>query len=162
MAAYCIRLSLVQARYLPVCRWLTQHRPELIASSVFIDPVCFSLHVPGVSRSFLYNRFVPHLRARDHYHQHFSWSRTLLWPSDLTAPTTIVLSEHDQFVPVKAVHDSFEADTRSGVDRPQVLTMPVGHGHFLTNAAMATRVVDAVRVTQDRARQLPLVLDTRV
>ena len=86
-----------------------------------------------------------------YFHHHFSWSHTLLWPSDLATPSVIVLSDEDQFVPVKVVRDSFEANRASLDDRPapQVLRFPVGHGHFLLDRDVGDAVLSAVRDMQD-------------
>lgn len=111
-----------------VLTWLCRLRPRLVASSVFIDPICFLLHHASVSRGFLYSRYVPpptSERARlekqvenyfitseagmlHHLHKHFHWFANNLFADELTAPAAVILAEDDQFVPVGHVRASLE------------------------------------------------------
>ena len=115
--------------------WLTRRRPKLVASSVFIDPICFLLHHAAVSRSFLYSRsaappqdgaghgggaaaltqqvenffITSEACTVNYFHKHFHWFANVLFSDELAAPTAVILAEGDQFIAVERVRASLEA-----------------------------------------------------
>lgn len=113
-----------------VLSWMVQCHPDRVASCVFMDPICFQIHLKQLLFNF-------HMKRVDKRHQrtlddwvspfslgaiinlagsemhtnnamlrHFWWSSNALWPADLEKskiPATILLSAKDDIVPTKEV-----------------------------------------------------------
>eukprot|EP00586_Coscinodiscus_wailesii_P020846 CAMPEP_0172518864 /NCGR_PEP_ID=MMETSP1066-20121228/291070_1 /TAXON_ID=671091 /ORGANISM="Coscinodiscus wailesii, Strain CCMP2513" /LENGTH=769 /DNA_ID=CAMNT_0013301331 /DNA_START=106 /DNA_END=2416 /DNA_ORIENTATION=- len=108
-----------------VLSWMAQSRPDRVANMVFLDPICFQLHLCDTLFNF-------HMLRADRKHQsgkalenpfsvdalrnlagtemhtnnamlrHFSWATNALWPQDLERngiSAAVMLSEKDEIVP---------------------------------------------------------------
>lgn len=113
-----------------ILSWMVQTHPDRVASCVFMDPICFQLHMQRLLFNF-------HMKRVDERHQkslndwvapfslgaitnlagsemhtnnamlrQFWWASNALWPSDLEKgkiPATVLLSANDAIVPTKEV-----------------------------------------------------------
>ena len=112
---------------------VAQQRPELIACTLLVDPICFLLYRHHVLYNFLYRTPTPlrkslrqvlhagyFFRLALHYilkleptiqscfRREFWWGRHWLHPAELRAwPSKVVLSGRDAIVPAQLVHSCF-------------------------------------------------------
>jgi len=139
--------------------WVARLRPSLLASAVFIDPICFLLHHSKVARSFLYSQpegiesSVEHyfvkseLSIVSYFHRHFYWYMNNLWVNDLSCPTKVVLSKDDSIVPVHAVRTYLH---RTKVD---VLELEKArHGEFIMSDSARRKVIREISLAQHAGR----------
>ena len=148
--------------------WVAQLRPSLMASSVFIDPICFLLHQPKIASQFLYDAPKDTLSAVENYfiksehsivsyfHRHFFWEDIVLWRDDLAhSPASVVLSSEDALVPVDKVVRYLRR--RPGMRGRLDVTVLDGarHGGFLMQRDHRSDTLAIVRTSQRRgARHL--------
>jgi len=130
--------------------WLVRKAPDLVGSTLFIDPVCFLLFLPDVGSNFLYRkpttliaRLISALASRELYtanalHRHFWWYCNVLWADDVPSdcPALVVLSSADCIVPA--------AKVRSYLDEsPNISTMwlpGMNHGQVLVRPDLQNKV----------------------
>ena len=115
-----------------ILSWMAQAKPERVANTVFMDPICFQLHLKDILFKFHFKR--ADLAAQEHEKEstnplslqgvsnlagselhtnmamfrHFPWATIELWPSDLeknSINTKILLSEFDEIVPSREVEE---------------------------------------------------------
>jgi len=113
-----------------ILSWMVQEKPERVANAVFMDPICFQLHLKDILFKFHFRRAdlaaqactqevvnplslqgVSNLAGTELHtnmamFRHFPWATIELWPSDLeknSICTKILVSEHDEIVPSKEV-----------------------------------------------------------
>jgi len=140
--------------------WVARLRPELLASAVFLDPICFLLHHSKVCANFLYAKPADDQADLEHYfikselsivsyfHRHFYWYANNLWVQDLPCPTSVVLSENDNIVPVTAI-DSY-------LRRRSVSVLKLDsarHGEFIMDKEARGKVLDCVAAAQHAGRR---------
>jgi hypothetical protein len=82
-------------------------KPDIIDGVLLIDPVCFQLWVPTLTRNFCYRTPVTPMQiiqnyhiSRDigisyYFHRHFWWHECMLLSNKLPENSTIFVSEHD-------------------------------------------------------------------
>ncbi|KAJ9084340.1 hypothetical protein DSO57_1025626 [Entomophthora muscae] len=87
--------------------WIIRNRPSLVAKLSLVDPVCFRLWDATLAHNFLYAKpisfmhdlirnfvtkeyLITHSVSREVY-----WSQMVLFPSDITVPTTVIISTKD-------------------------------------------------------------------
>lgn len=121
-----------------VLSWMVQAFPQRVANCVFLDPICFMLHVKEVLFNFHYSRVDKctqegkswnnpfdlgsiinlagsEMHTNNAMLRHFWWSSNEIWPQDLERnkiPAKILLSEHDDIVPsekIKKLVDRYNA-----------------------------------------------------
>ncbi|KAI8881873.1 alpha/beta-hydrolase [Backusella circina FSU 941] len=109
--------------------WLMNIRPELVAGTVMIDPICFLLHYHHVAFNFVHRvpinllEYVMHygvareLYISNYLSRHFQWYEGIYFASDAPTSTpstaikepmknaTVFLSELDRIVGSQHVHD---------------------------------------------------------
>lgn len=117
-----------------VMSWLVQDAPEKIGGCVFLDPICFQLHLKTILFNFHLQRVDEKIQSNKKWDnpfsigslinlagtemhtnyamlRQFSWATNSLWPEDLTKNSIhskIILSGRDEIVPVKEVEALFE------------------------------------------------------
>jgi len=115
-----------------ILSWMVQSHPDRVANCVFIDPVCFQLHLRNILYNFHYARVdesqkgkqwespfslesLINLAGTEMYTnnamlRHFWWATNALWPSDLeknNIPASILVSENDEIVPSAEIKNLF-------------------------------------------------------
>jgi len=114
--------------------WMVQSKPERVANCVFVDPVCFQLHLKDILFNFHFNRVDQRLSPMEKWSnpfevgslinlagtemhtnnamlRQFSWATNALWPQDLVnnnINAAILLSDKDEIVPTAPIADLVE------------------------------------------------------
>ena len=95
--------------------WLSyvcKYCPGAVASLLFLDPICFCLHLPRLTKSFVYHRADPggiaffvrtDLIVNWTIQRAFPWVWITLFLDQVHVPCTIFLSEKDALVPAEHV-----------------------------------------------------------
>lgn len=140
--------------------WMVQSNPERVAGCVFLDPICFNLHLKDILFNFHMQRVDERVQAGKEWNnplamgslidlagtemhtntatlRQFSWASNSLWPEDLKKndiPATIILTENDAIVPTAAVEElfsDFNSKNRKTDQSPLVNTFKgVDHGEM--------------------------------
>lgn len=116
-----------------ILSWMVQSHPDRVANCVFLDPICFQLHLRNILFNFHFQRvdesiqkgkrwenpfsagsFINMAGTEMHTNnamlRHFWWATNALWPADLEAksiPTSVMVSEHDEIVPSAEIQQLF-------------------------------------------------------
>jgi hypothetical protein len=100
--------------------YMCKYSPDSIAALQFLDPIVFCLHMPCLTKSFVYHRSDPgsssYMIRTDviinwTIQRSFPWSRIVLFTEDIPAniPCAIYISENDVLIPVDAVKGYFKS-----------------------------------------------------
>lgn len=88
--------------------YMCKYAEHAVASLMFIDPICFCLHAPRLTKSFVYARPDPgtisYIVRTDvivnwTIQRSFPWAWIILFTEQIRVPTTVFLSEKDALVP---------------------------------------------------------------
>lgn len=128
--------------------YLCKYAPHVVASVLFLDPICFCLHVPRLTKSFVYSRPDPgtisYMVRTDvivNYtiQRSFPWAWVILFTEQIDVPVSIFLSEKDALVPAEKVEEylrtknvpvqNFEGVTEDHFRHPINCTVFRGDGH---------------------------------
>ena len=95
--------------------YMCKYASDALASVMFLDPICFCLHHPCLTKSFVYHRADPgsvsYMVKTDviinwTIQRSFPWARIILFFEDIPKiPCSIYLSELDVLIPVKTVEN---------------------------------------------------------
>ncbi len=94
--------------------YMTKLAPEAVSALLFLDPICFCLHYPRLTKSFVYTRpdigTISYILRTDAIVRHtiqrqFPWPRIILFADQIHVPCHIVLSYKDQLVPSAKVSE---------------------------------------------------------
>jgi hypothetical protein len=122
-----------------------KYAPSTVASCALIEPVCFHLHLPDVSRGFLFKEtqdpILDILRTDPaisfSLRKRFWWQEAVLWVEDLRGrKCDVFLSSKDDIVPSASVVD-YLRDTEVGVHD----LGERGHGTWQYDAEVAADVI---------------------
>ena len=89
--------------------YLCKYAPHIVHSLVFLDPICFCLHVPKLTKSFVYMKndmgTIAYIVRTDvmvnwTIQRAFPWAWIALFVEQISVPCSIFLSEIDALVPV--------------------------------------------------------------
>jgi len=92
--------------------YICKYASHAVASVMFLDPVCFCLHAPRLTKSFVYMRADPgtisyfvrtDLIINWTIQRSFPWVWIILFTEQITVPCSIFLSEKDALVPSEMV-----------------------------------------------------------
>lgn len=146
---------------------------SIVHSLVFIDPICFCLHIPFLTKQFVYHRPDPGAVSvcirtdpiiNFTIQRGFPWSRISLFLEDIkTNKCVVFLSEKDALVPVKRVSQYLESkgskvypdyrmvkkdDLSSSNNRspPVILCRNTGHGDWIESGEMMDLMAQAVDI----------------
>mmetsp|Transcript_22123 Transcript_22123/g.27137 ORF Transcript_22123/g.27137 Transcript_22123/m.27137 type:complete len:830 (-) Transcript_22123:192-2681(-) len=100
--------------------YMCKYAKDFVASVLFLDPICFCLHHPCLTKSFVYHRADPgsisYMIRTDviinwTIQRSFPWSRIILFVEDIPEgiPCSIGISELDALIPVDTVTKYFES-----------------------------------------------------
>ncbi|KAJ9077502.1 hypothetical protein DSO57_1016104 [Entomophthora muscae] len=93
-----------------VASWIIRQRPQYVAKSVLVDPVCFMMWDPTMAHTLLYadpfcmnHEGIRYMLAADPLisltlSKKMYWYESVLYPKQLTMPTTIFLAQDDFMV----------------------------------------------------------------
>lgn len=139
--------------------WIVKSAPDLAESYAFLDPGCFLLHHTKALKAIIYKEalsegeklFEYFLRSElffsNHMRRHFVWFKNVLFFDDIPThqPTLILLSEHDDIMPVKEILETYEAHPeRQSLKHISFVKLPkTKHGAFLFESTRE-QVVSAV------------------
>lgn len=122
-----------------ILSWMVQSRPEKVANCVFLDPICFQLHLADTLFNFHMTRVDRNIQAGKAWEnpfsigslinlagtemhtnfamlRRFSWATNSLWPCDLTRngiSASVLLSENDEIVPTTAIAELVSSTRRN-------------------------------------------------
>lgn len=129
--------------------YMCKYAPRATATLVFLDPICFCLHVPRLTKKFVYHRPDPgtvtylvrtDLTVNWTIQRSFPWSWICLFKEQIEVPCSVFLSERDMLVPAEKVEaylrakrcpvkDFDEASKAHYVSAPLTVTVFRGEGH---------------------------------
>jgi len=140
-----------------VMSWLIRLGPKhTVKACTFIDPVCFLLFNSSVAANFCYRKprtpldcLVSYFVGKELYvsnalHRYFRWDLNVLTPNLLKGiPTSVVLADHDHFVPSIAVEKHLAAEAK----HIRVLTLKDhSHAQFCVMPSSTRKVLEEVAV----------------
>ena len=148
--------------------WVVHELPGRCLGAVFIDPVCFLLHLKTVCYNFVYKRIFPKygpmailrsdLFINYAIRRQFWWMHNACFAEELPCPTIVVLAEKDEVGPVAAVEKYLRrVPTGCTADdgRPrhaELITLPgVTHGSMLYYKATMRRVFGRIGALLEEA-----------
>ena len=101
--------------------WLSyvcKYAPTTVAALLFLDPVCFCLHCPRLTKNFVYHRPDPGTSSfmirtdvivNWTIQRSFPWTWITLFTEQVHVPCTVFLSEDDALVPAVKVEQYFRS-----------------------------------------------------
>jgi pimeloyl-ACP methyl ester carboxylesterase len=158
--------------------YMCKYAPTAVAAAVFLDPICFCLHVPRLNKQFVYHRPDPgsisYLVRTDvivnwTIQRSFPWQWIILFVEDMHVPYSVFLSENDALVPSAKIESYLKgkgAPVRDfdKVDRKHFesgdVTVTVfrgaGHGDWTVEPSVfVPRITESVEVLCQRATVPP-------
>lgn len=93
--------------------YMCKYASHTIASVLFVDPICFCLHHPCLTKSFVYHRADPgsisyfvktDVIVNWTIQRSFPWARISLFMEDIPeVPCSVFISDHDILIPVEPI-----------------------------------------------------------
>jgi pimeloyl-ACP methyl ester carboxylesterase len=116
--------------------FMCKYAPNAVAAVLFLDPICFCLHCPRLTKKFVYHRADPgstsHMIRTDvninwTIQRGFPWTRISLFTEQIPCvPCAIFLSDQDALVPAAKVEKYLKSKGAIVLDASEVC----GHEHF--------------------------------
>ena len=155
--------------------YMCKYAPTVVAALQFLDPICFCLHVPRLTKRFVYHRPDPgmvsyfvrtDLIVNWTIQRSFPWAWINLFVEQIHVPCSVFLSDLDALVPAEKVLDYLRTknapttDFKPGMDKSHFSKGDVnvcifrGHGHgdwttYPTHTVPA--IADCIQVLCHRA-----------
>ena len=94
------------------CSYMCKYAPSTIAAVCFLDPICFCLHIPRLTKMFVYHRPDPgtisYMVRTDvivnwTIQRSFPWSWIVFFYEQIHVPCSVFLSDLDMLVPAEKV-----------------------------------------------------------
>eukprot|EP00550_Attheya_septentrionalis_P006772 CAMPEP_0198295274 /NCGR_PEP_ID=MMETSP1449-20131203/26888_1 /TAXON_ID=420275 /ORGANISM="Attheya septentrionalis, Strain CCMP2084" /LENGTH=643 /DNA_ID=CAMNT_0043995529 /DNA_START=746 /DNA_END=2677 /DNA_ORIENTATION=+ len=156
--------------------YMCKYAPKVMVAAVFLDPICFCLHCPRLTKQFVYHRADPgsisYMVRTDviinwTIQRSFPWARIALFTEQIPVPSCVFLSDGDQLVPAELaetylkskgapVKDFDHADKAHFATGPLNVTVfrGDGHGDWTERGAPTMKViVDALHVLCEKHEQ---------
>eukprot|EP00590_Aulacoseira_subarctica_P006159 CAMPEP_0172420520 /NCGR_PEP_ID=MMETSP1064-20121228/6882_1 /TAXON_ID=202472 /ORGANISM="Aulacoseira subarctica , Strain CCAP 1002/5" /LENGTH=843 /DNA_ID=CAMNT_0013160523 /DNA_START=261 /DNA_END=2792 /DNA_ORIENTATION=+ len=149
--------------------------PSNVACAVFLDPICFCLHLPFLTKQFVYQRSDPgstscivrtDVNVNWTIQRGFPWTRVALFVEQIPVKAAVFLSEKDCLVPTADVQRYLSSKGASLRNFPDIdldhfrsgdisvtTFQGVGHGDWVGIAPMDKAVIDAVRVLSSTSQK---------
>ena len=92
--------------------YMCKYQPTAVAALLFIDPICFMLHTPRLTKKFVYHRpdpgVISYLVRTDlivnwTIQRSFPWAWIILFAEQIKVPCSVFLSDQDALVPAEKV-----------------------------------------------------------
>jgi pimeloyl-ACP methyl ester carboxylesterase len=121
--------------------WLScmcKYSPHAVAGLVFLDPICFCLHLPRLTKSFVYCRpdpgTVSYVIRTDMIvnwtiQRAFPWAWVSLFVDQIQVSCSFFLSEKDALVPADNVEDYFRRNKIPVEDHDRIIGSPTHFRH---------------------------------
>ena len=122
--------------------YMLKYAPNAICAVVFLDPICFCLHVPRLTKQFVYHRPDPGTASfmvrtdviiNWTIQRSFPWSWIILFHEQIHVPCSVFLSDRDMLVPANKVECYMRAKGAAVKDFSEVTRK-----HFEENATSVT------------------------
>ena len=151
--------------------YMCKYSPNVVESVTFIDPICFCLHIPFLTKQFVYHR--PDPGSTSNFvrtdviinwtiQRSFPWSRISLFVEDIPVhKISVFLSELDALVPVERVKKYLkENDARLCSDFEQKEHLEngyisinmfhrIGHGDWVESEKMMDQIVFSLKIMKN-------------
>lgn len=157
--------------------YMCKYAPNAVAALLFLDPVCFCLHLPRLTKSFVYTRADPgtisYLVRTDimtnwTVQRSFPWAWIDLFVEHIEVPCSIYLSERDALVPSNKIAEYLRSkdipirefqghapDDFDGASINCTVFLGVGHGDWTENTVLTVPdIANSVEVLCRRAELL--------
>ena len=156
--------------------YMCKYAPKSIAAALFLDPVCFCLHVPRLTKQFVYHRPDPgaisymvrtDVTVNWTIQRSFPWSRIILFTEDINVPCAVFLSDRDALVPAEKIESYLKskgAPVKDFVDADRShftsddITVTVfrgdGHGDWTDDSSTAPKIAECAEILCSRAEGL--------
>ncbi|CAB9514892.1 expressed unknown protein [Seminavis robusta] len=94
--------------------YMCKYAPTAVAALLFLDPICFCLHAPRLTKKFVYHRPDPgtisyiirtDLIVNWTIQRSFPWAWIILFTEQIHVPCAVFLSEQDALVPAQKVEE---------------------------------------------------------
>ena len=148
--------------------YMCKYAPDALVGVIFLDPICFCLHIPRLTKKFVYHRADPgvisYMIRTDVIINHtiqrsFPWTRIILFAEQIDVPCSVFLSENDELVPAETVEHylrskQFRVKDSTNVDKthfvPGDLNVTVfrdsGHGDWTERPPDVATIADCIDV----------------
>lgn len=122
--------------------YMLKYAANAICAVVFLDPICFCLHVPRLTKQFVYHRPDPGTASfmvrtdviiNWTIQRSFPWSWIVLFHEEIHVPCSIFLSERDMLVPAAKVESYMKSKGAPVAD-----FLEVTRAHFESSAINVT------------------------
>jgi len=153
--------------------YMLKKAPDAIAAVLFLDPICFCLHVPRLTKQFVYVRADPgtisYMVRTDiitnwTIQRSFPWSWIILFAEQINVPCSVFLSELDALVPSERVEkylrlkgapvmSADEADKEHFGSGDITVTVLKGelHGDWTERPSRIPKIIECVDALYDKA-----------
>jgi pimeloyl-ACP methyl ester carboxylesterase len=145
--------------------YMCKYAPTAVAAVMFLDPICFCLHSPRLTKQFVYHRADPgstsHMVRTDvivnwTIQRGFPWARISLFTEQIPCvPTAIFLSENDALVPSRKVQKYLESKGAVVLD-----ASVAGKEHFSTFSEASGHLINVSVFRGQGHGDWPLELST--
>lgn len=97
--------------------YMIKYAPHAVSAVCFLDPICFCLHVPRLTKQFVYTKPDPgtisYIVRTDvivnwTIQRSFPWAWIVLFLEEIPVPCCVFLSEKDQLVPSEKIEQYFK------------------------------------------------------
>jgi pimeloyl-ACP methyl ester carboxylesterase len=98
--------------------YMCKYAPKAVSALLFLDPICFCLHVPYLTKQFVYMRpdpgTVSYMVRTDvivnwTIQRSFPWAWVILFTEQIKVPCTVFLSAKDALVPAAKIEEYFKS-----------------------------------------------------
>lgn len=153
--------------------YMCKYSPNAIAAALFLDPICFCLHVPRLTKQFVYHRPDPgtisymvrsDVTVNWTIQRSFPWARIVLFTEDIQVPCAVFLSDRDQLVPAAKIEKYLQSKGApvkdySDVDRTFFADGDInvtvfrgdGHGDWVDDPSTAPAIAECAEVLCEKA-----------
>ena len=98
--------------------YMCKYAPKAVSALLFLDPICFCLHVPYLTKQFVYMRpdpgTVSYMVRTDvivnwTIQRSFPWAWVILFADQINVPCAVFLSAKDALVPAAKIEEYFQS-----------------------------------------------------
>jgi len=151
--------------------WLLKVAPERVGAALFLDPICFLLHLPNVCYAFAYQTAWWHapsvlrqyagaseLGLANTIHRHFCWHENALYLEEIPAKlldegrVRVVMGSEDSLVPAEKIQEYLTQWDESRRVRT-MLVRGFDHVEWASSAAVVQEVLQMLKVMHQPGQQ---------
>lgn len=153
--------------------YMCKYAPNAIGAALFLDPICFCLHVPRLTKQFVYHQPDPgtisymvrtDVNVNWTIQRSFPWSRIVLFREDIQVPFAVFLSDRDQLVPAAKIESYLKskgapvkdyANVDGDFFRESDMNVTVfrgdGHGDWVDDPSTAPKIAECAEILCEKA-----------